>query len=189
MEAATAHYLEELYLDHHGELLSYLSSRSKDTVLVADLIQDTFLKLYAFLDKGKQLTNPRAWLFRVAQNMLFDHYRKNGLELQELKEDVPSGEAEGSHSHGPEDCLLGIIASLPYKYKKAVYLIDVKGERQVDAAQRLNLSLPTFKSHVQRGRKLVKQGYVACCNYEIDEDGHLQGEARDWSECEVCSKH
>ncbi len=185
MNKATAHHLEQLYLDHHEALSSFLKAKSGDSVLVADMVQDTFLKLYAFLNSGKELTNPRGWLFRVARNILIDHYRKNGHDVQELKAELPSNES--AHRHGPEDCLLGIIASLPDKYKKAVYLVDVKGERQIDAARRLNLSLSTFKSHVQRGRKLVMKGYVECCNYTINKSGYLEGEVKDGKECMVCS--
>jgi len=184
MKAATAHQLEHLYRDHHEALTAYLNSRCHDAVLVADVVQDTYLKLYAFLTAGKELTNPKSWLFRVAQNMLFDHYRKNGTTVHLPDQELVA--TEQTDRHGPEDCLLGIIAGLPMKYKRAVYLVDVKGMRQTEAAQKLDLALPTFKSHVQRGRKLVKQGYVDCCNYTINEQGHLEGEVKKWHECKVC---
>jgi len=105
--------------------------------------------------------------------------------LDENMEGVGLNASESKHK--PEDCLLGIISNLPYKYKKAVYLTDVKGVPQTESAKMLGLTLPTFKSHVQRGRKLVTQGYVDCCDYSLDQNGKLRGETKDWEECKVCS--
>jgi len=178
--------IDRIYRAHHNDILSYLSSKEKNLVLVEDLVQDAFLKLYAQLQAEKPIKNVAAWLKRVTYNLWIDHYRKHNITLSE--DFVDLADTETSHAHGPEDCLLGIIANLPYKYKKAVYLTDVQGVKQVDAAKQLKISLSTFKSHVQRGRKLVAQGYVDCCDYEIKEDGTLDGEVKNWDECKVCRK-
>lgn len=173
----------ELYNNHANGLEAYLLSKEQNSGLVQDIVQDSFLKFYLQLKKGKDIKNPKSWLYKVATNLLMDHYRKKkALKMPEVFDET----IQDDLSHGPEDCLLGIIAHLPYKYKKAVFLVDVKGVKQVEAAKQLNLASATFKSHVQRGRKLVMQGYVDCCDYEINEDGKLVGERQTKEDCKVC---
>lgn len=185
-EQTESQSIEKLYRAYHKDILSYLSSKEKNLVLVEDLVQDSFLKLYANLQAEKPIKNVVGWLKRVSYNLWIDHHRKYNTTLTDDLTEL--ADEESVHAHGPEDCLLGIIANLPYKYKKAVYLIDIQGVRQVDAAKQLKIALPTFKSHVQRGRKLVAQGYVDCCDYEIKDDGTLDGEVKNWDECKVCKE-
>lgn len=177
--------ITELYTKYANPLKAYLANKEKNPALIDDIVQDSFLKLHLQIVANKNVNYPKAWLFRVAQNLLTDVYRKEKIHTQELH-DVKDITAEIDHKHGPEDCLLGIIGSLPMKYKKAVFLVDVKGIKQIDAAKQLKIALPTFKSQVQRGRKLVMQGYVDCCDYEISEDGTLVGERQAKENCKVC---
>jgi RNA polymerase sigma-70 factor (ECF subfamily) len=41
-----------------------------------DLVQETFLRLYIYLDEGHRPENTRAWVFRVAHNLAVDKRRK-----------------------------------------------------------------------------------------------------------------
>lgn len=185
MEKRIRENLTELYEQHYQEVLTYVRARTDGTIAEEDIVQDAFIKLYAALEAGKTISSPEAWLKTVCRNLLTDRHRakKNSIRVPPTETTLQPT----AHEHGPEDCLLGIIANLPYKYKKAVYLTDVKGLRQIEGAKLVKLPLPTFKSHVQRGRKLVKQGYVECCDYSINPAGKLEGVVKNWEECKVCS--
>ncbi len=176
----------ELYHAYSEDLSRFLRSKSQDQSLIEDIMQDSFIKLHLSLTGGKVIHNPKSWLFRVAQNALVDHHRTSQKQAQLVSPPTEDAYIEDRPAHTPADCLRGIVSTLPFKYKKAVYLVDIKGLRQTDAAQQLQLPLPTLKSHVQRGRKLVAQGYVDCCDYTIREDGTLVGEIKDWEGCKVC---
>jgi len=177
--------ITEIHNKYAIPLKAFLAKKEKNSGLIDDIVQDSFLKLHLQLEAKKNIDYPKSWLFRVAQNLLTDVYRKQKIHTQELTE-ISQKVNEQQDGHGPEDCLLGIIESLPMKYKKAVFLVDIKGLKQKDAAQQLKIALPTFKSHVQRGRKLVMQGYVDCCDYDISEDGILVGERKTKEDCKVC---
>ncbi|MBX2817106.1 MAG: sigma-70 family RNA polymerase sigma factor [Saprospiraceae bacterium] len=130
------------YYDLYEDVLSYVMARGVERAEAEDVVQDAYLKLLRHQQQGKKITNPAGWLKKVSYHLMVDHYRKT---KPAHIEDASQIEAEtDSEDHGPEDCLLGIIASLPYKYKKAVYLVDVKGIKQRVAAESLGLSLPTF---------------------------------------------
>ena len=79
------------------------------------------------------------------------------------------------------------IKNLPPLYKEAVYLTDIKGIKQAAVAAHLGISISGAKSRIQRGRKLIQEGYMDCCNYKLDEKGYLVGEHKDQTECKVCN--
>ena len=90
------------------------------------------------------------------------------------------------HTHTEKDCLNGILQSLPKKYRDPLFLSDIKGLKQQKVAEKLNQSLPTTKSQIQRARKLIAKGFIDCCGFVINEDGKLVGEIQDKDDCKVC---
>lgn len=47
---------------------------NRDTAL--DITQDTFTKTWDYLVSGKTVDNTRAFLYRIARNLIIDHFRK-----------------------------------------------------------------------------------------------------------------
>ena len=45
-----------------------------------DLVQETFLKAYRFIDSYQQGTNSKAWLFKILKNAFINHYRKRSKQ-------------------------------------------------------------------------------------------------------------
>ncbi len=83
--------------------------------------------------------------------------------------------------------MIPLILNLPKKYKEALLLSEIKGVKQSEVATQLKISLPAAKSRILRGRELLKKGFMDCCNYTLDKDGHLKGEHQDKSDCKVCN--
>ncbi len=66
--------LKELYNKYYNELYLYLFTLCKNKELAEDLLQETFLK--AILSLSDSHTNMRAWLYMVARNLCFNHFKK-----------------------------------------------------------------------------------------------------------------
>ena len=64
---------------------------------------------------------------------------------------------------------------------------DIKGLKQKDIANTLNLKLATTKSRIQRARNLIKQAYVLCCDYKVNKKGFLVGEVKRKEDCKMCN--
>ncbi len=75
MSELTQHDLSALVRDHGPELQHFLTRRLGCADTAKDLVQDTFLRLLQNMP-GEILGNPRAFLFRVATNLLIDHHRR-----------------------------------------------------------------------------------------------------------------
>jgi len=167
---------EKVWVNFSSKLKNFLLKRLGDNDVANDLLQEVFLKIHLNVSKLKDETKLENWVFQIAYNQLKDYYRKNKQEQIELLEANEVVDEAMSDDHSPVDCLIPFIDSLPEKYKLAIRLSAVDGLKQSEIAQKLGVSLSGAKSRVQRGREMIKQHFIDCCNYHIREDGKLIGE-------------
>jgi len=78
--------IERLYLEHKDHVYNYLARMANDPELAMDVTQQTFMK--ALSDKNfAQVTNPKAYLFTIARNTLFNEFkRKKATSLDAIEE-------------------------------------------------------------------------------------------------------
>lgn len=74
-----------------------------------ELMQDTFTKTWLYLSKGKKVDNLRAFLYRVAGNLVIDESRKN--KMASLEAWLEEGEGENDiPTEGHKDILRSVMA-------------------------------------------------------------------------------
>lgn len=72
---------------YYGELYRWAKFKLSDAQLAEDLVQDVFLVASTTLDKFKNESSPRTWLFRILNNKLADHYRhKSSFKVEQMEE-------------------------------------------------------------------------------------------------------
>ncbi|MGB0895749.1 MAG: sigma-70 family RNA polymerase sigma factor [Flavobacteriaceae bacterium] len=176
----------ELWRNYHTDVFRFIFSRVKNEQVTHDLTQETFIKAHVNLHKLQDASKVKSWMFAIARNTTLDYFRQNhntvDVNAFDLVDDLPD---DGNHS--VKDCLPGIIKNLPKKYRTPLFLSDIKGMKQAQIAEQLHLPLATVKSQIQRARKLIKKGYVDCCDFVENEKGQLVGETKGRSTCKVCS--
>ncbi|QED37831.1 sigma-70 family RNA polymerase sigma factor [Antarcticibacterium arcticum] len=173
----------EIWNKYSEELRGYLLKKTGDIVLAEDMLHETFIKVHLNISQLRSEEQLKYWVYRIADNTLTDHFRR-----KPLSETVPASEEnEETPTHTAGDCLLPLIKKLPKKYREAVLLSDIQGLKQNKVAEILGMSLSGAKSRIQRGRKLIQQGFVNCCDYTINEQGFLVGDDKTEDECKVCS--
>ena len=70
----------QLYDRHSDAIFRYLWARLGDRLLAEDLTGEVFLRMLGALANYRALAVPfRAWLYRIARNLLVDQARKAGL--------------------------------------------------------------------------------------------------------------
>jgi RNA polymerase sigma-70 factor (ECF subfamily) len=83
-----------LYDQHYLAIFRYFGSRVGDRQLAEDLTADVFKRMLAGLPHYRSRGLPfRAWLFRIAHNLLVDHYRKESGRLSVTLQETESQNA------------------------------------------------------------------------------------------------
>ncbi len=164
------HCVIDAWGKHEAELRGYLNRQLGDIGLAEDLLQSTFLKAIAEGAGFCVLENPRAWLFRVARNLLADHFRR-AREDVELDEEPPVVEKEIPAIESLAECLPHALQALAPEDRDAIEHCDLDGMKQAAYANSKGLSLAAAKSRVQRARKRLKHALEQRCEIRFDEQG------------------
>lgn len=144
-----------------------LTSNEEDA---KDLIQDTFMKAYRFIDKYQQDTNAKAWLFRILKNSFINNYRKSSrtpeqVEYSEVEEYVDLLKSDTAPSNDLRnemfDHLLGdeivcAMESLNEEFRTIIILSDLEEMTYEEIAEILEIPLGTVRSRLHRARKMMQ---------------------------------
>lgn len=84
-----------------------------------------------------------------------------------------SGSEERTEVTELSTCIEPMIAGLPQVYREAIELTDLNGLTQVEAAQKVGVSVSGMKSRVQRARGKLKSMLLECCRVEVDRRGGI----------------
>ncbi|MUU78072.1 sigma-70 family RNA polymerase sigma factor [Winogradskyella endarachnes] len=175
---------KEVWGIYAEDVKHFILSKVKNASITEDILQETFIKVHTKLHTLKDEDKLKLWLFSIARYTILDYFRESKQEL--AVEDLELEADPEPKEHSEQDCLRGIIKSLPKKYRDPLFLSDIKGLKQQEIANQLKLALPTVKSQIQRARKQIAQGFMDCCGFKMNEDGHLVGEIQDKADCKVC---
>lgn len=176
---------QELWKLYSEDLRTFIISKVKNDSLADDILQDTYLKAHLKSHTIRDDAKVKSWLFSVARNSMMDYF-KSQKQKSVLEFEIPD-EDPIKNDHDEQDCLRGILKSLPKKYSLPIFLSDIKGLKQSEVAEQLGLPLPTVKSQIQRGRKMITQGFMDCCGFVLNEQGVLVGQVQDKEDCKVCN--
>ncbi len=153
------------YLQFKDELGRYILQQVKSKEVAEDLTSQLSLKMYGVCEKLQEVSNMRAWLYRVASNVVNDYFREEKNKQKPLNEiEAVNDESDDFISITVENCLIELLERLPEKYKEAVRLSDLEGVSQKEIAIRLNISYSAAKMRVQRGREHLKSMFYDCCS-------------------------
>ncbi|MDB1122484.1 sigma-70 family RNA polymerase sigma factor [Vibrio algarum] len=150
-------------------LLQWLFKQTGDKQLVQDILQDVFVKVMNQQATFCDVRNTKAWLFRVAKNLLIDHARKR--TFQPINSDVE----EEEEILAPVDllalsCLPRVISELSQADREIITACDLEGVSQQSFANNHGLTLAATKSRIRRAREKLKQNIQLSCQVKLDEN-------------------
>ena len=170
---------EEVWNEFGTTLRKFIRRRVKDDHVADDLLQEVFVRVHDKLGSLADEERLSAWLFRIARNVVTDHYRRNEpVELTEESVETESSDAAENINEQVGHWLVSLIAELPEEYRDAVTLAELQGVRQTEIAKIIGMSSSGTKSRVQRGRKMLKDLLLQCCHFELDRRGNVIDYAR-----------
>ncbi|MEM5626282.1 sigma-70 family RNA polymerase sigma factor [Bacillus wiedmannii] len=152
--------IEEIYKVYINDVYRYLFSLSRSHHVAEDLMQETFYRAYLYLEDYEN-QKVKSWLFKVAYHTFIDFVRKRKSNLCRnggIRDDT-SGESTEEYvvAKNSYEKLNQIIHTLPVVEAQAILLCDVHQLTYEEGASVLDLKLNTYKSHIFRGRKRLKE--------------------------------
>lgn len=180
---------KNIWDNFNQKLYSFIFNRVGNHVEAEDVLQEVFLKIHTNIELLNDSDKLPAWIYTITRNSIIDYYRKKGKKQDVEFHDYMQPQEFSLKGNGFKEikgCLNSFVNLLPDKYKESVELSEIKGIKQKEVAERLNISLPAAKSRILRGKDMIKQHFIDCCKFKLDEKGFLVG--GDWPNetCEKC---
>jgi len=142
-----------------------------------DILQEVGIRLQKNSSKIIEIDNVKAWLYRVAHNLIVDYYRRANKcslteDLNEISIQVTAND-EDNYNKEAAKCLLNLVQYLPETYREAIIESDYKGNKQNTLGEKWGLSSSGSKARVQRGRRKLKAMILNCCEVKYDSSGNI----------------
>jgi RNA polymerase sigma-70 factor, ECF subfamily len=170
-------FFEQEVMQHLDALYRTALRMTRNPQDAEDLVQETMLRAFRFLDRFEPGTNLRAWLFKILTNTYINRYRKASSEprvdsLDDSEElslyrylDSEAASRGGSVEaqvldRFAEQDIKTAIEALPPQYRITVLLADVEGFSYNDIAEITNVKKGTVMSRLFRGRRLLQKALV-----------------------------
>ena len=160
------------FMPHIDSMYNFAFRLTNDEDDANDLVQDTYLKAYRFINSFQEGTNAKAWLFRILKNSFINDYRKKSKEpskvdYQEVEavynsnEDAEFESTSDLRIEAVQDLLGDEVAmalnGLPVDFSTVIILCDIDGFTYEEMAKILDIPIGTVRSRLHRARNLLKE--------------------------------
>ncbi|MEM9439390.1 MAG: RNA polymerase sigma factor [Pseudomonadota bacterium] len=148
--------IDLIYFEHSAELRRYLTRRVACAQTAADLTHEAFAKLIK-AGPVEALENPRAYIYKIASNLLADHFR--GLQREGHVDSLDQHDGLFDDTPGPERAVLSkdqlyrlqqVIGILPRRQRDVLVMHKFEGLNYSQIAERLGISKNTVMVHMMR---------------------------------------
>lgn len=136
-----------------------------------DAAQETFIRVFRFIDTFQRGAQLRTWLYTIARNVALSILEKR---KQHRTEPLVSTDEEGQEfewevpdsTYMPDDAVDSTLVAqriqtalmqLPVVYREAVVLRDIEGLSYEEIADICQVELGTIKSRINRGRSMLQE--------------------------------
>jgi RNA polymerase sigma-70 factor (ECF subfamily) len=156
-----------LFTRYYSIVKSFLAGFIKDEDLASDIAQDVFFKIWVNREAISQVISFKAYLFRVARNMVYDYYEHNAIK--EKYAHRQQEDAENFHSDLIEEelyarelsLLIDInVGKMPPQRRRIFTMSRKEGFSNDEIAGQLKISKRTVENHLTQALNDLRQAEV-----------------------------
>ncbi|MEM7549140.1 MAG: sigma-70 family RNA polymerase sigma factor [Bacteroidota bacterium] len=158
------------FMPHVNSMYNFAYRLTFDEDEAKDLVQETYMKAYRFINSFQTGTNAKAWLFRILKNSFINDFRKKSkqpakVDYQEVEsyynsEDVDKSITTDLRIDAFKDMLgdeiTNALNSLAVDFRTVIILCDLEGFTYEEMAKILDIPIGTVRSRLHRARNLLK---------------------------------
>jgi RNA polymerase sigma factor (sigma-70 family) len=161
---------DEEFVPHMDSLYNFAYHLTYDEDEAKDLVQETCLKAFRFINNYHADTNAKAWLFRILKNTFINTYRQNSKQPNKVDyEDIVIHHDSDDAGHPSyldlrEEIFQGMIGdevasainALPVDFRTVILLCDIEGFSYEEIAKIVDIPIGTVRSRLHRARNILK---------------------------------
>lgn len=186
---------EGVWTELRAGIRGFVGRRVRQPADVDDIVQRVFLQVHRALPTLRDADRVDAWIYQVARRAIADYYRAPS------QREIPAGSADELAPQAPDEsaddnerdavqelaaCVKPLIGSLKSADQEALQLVELDGLTQVEAANKLGLSVSGMKSRVQRARLHLRTALDECCRVALDRRGGVISFEALTDQCGTC---
>lgn len=150
----------KLFERYYARLCQYVYPLLMDKNDTEDVVQEIFLYLWKNRERIEIKENVSGYLYRMAKHQALNHLRsrKQFNNLSESQEHLAlSYEDTQLESEEFRIALYGCINNLPSRSKEVLLLHRIKGLKQKEISEKLNISVKTIKNQIWSSLQKLRQ--------------------------------
>ena len=174
-------YSFSLLVDRHKDFVVSMAVRIlQNEQLAEEVAQDSFLKAYKALRSFERKSKFSTWLYRITYNVALNVLKKENrtrdffsdeepekyLDIPISKQNINSTLDMAEHNNTGQ-IVRECIAKLPPKFASIITMFHLNQMKYEEISELMDLPIGTVKSHIHRGRALLKKFILE--NYEKQE--------------------
>lgn len=141
---------------YYAELVSFFARSLNSRDAAADVVQESYTRVFAMQSREIAVRDLRALLFRTGKNIVIDDARRRAAEARMLEtlavvgaEEAPSVERQ---VQGRQQLVLlsRRLQAMPRKRREVFVLVRIYGFSHAEAAAHMNISEAAIEKHVVR---------------------------------------
>lgn len=157
-EETGRYHIVETFLRNQAPLQRFISRFLVPAQDIDDIAQEAFLRAYE-TEKQKRIDEPKAFLFRIAKNLMLTEFSKKSRKITDYLEDI-NGAEDLLESSTLEDSVIAqqkigvlceAVATLPPQCRKVFLLRKVYGMSYKEIADYLGIAISTIEKHLLKG--------------------------------------
>lgn len=156
-------FFSQIYDEHVDKVYRFVFFKVSNEALAQDITSETFTRLWKEISFDKEVKSPSGFLFRVAKNMIIDHYRtkdQNPTNLDNLdniivdqKEDILKTIVQNDEMR----TITVALGQLNEDVRLAVSMYYIEQQPYSEVAKALSRSQGATRVLVSRGMKQLRE--------------------------------
>lgn len=130
-----------------------------DAVIAEDMVQDAFMKAWIYIEKGGEIDNFTAFMYRTLRNVCISYLRDKRDMLGE--EYIPDVEEEDIDTSFRDAEIWKAIDSLPEKCREIFLMSKCDGLTNEEIADELGISVKTVKNQMTKAFSRLREALSA----------------------------
>ena len=154
---------EKIYKLYSSRLFGNVFKMVKSETTTQEILQDVFIKIWSNRDSIDLDKSFRSYLFRIAENKVYDFFRKASRDKKIQAQLFATATEEYEHIetmiHRKENALLlqRAIDSLSPQRQQIFRLIKLDNKSYEEVSRQLGISVSTISDHIVKANKAIRE--------------------------------